>query len=41
MATEEAKLKEKQAYPFATFNFSVEINKTGSKDLLCAAAFSD
>ena len=28
-------------YPFTAFNFSVEINKSGDKDILCAAAFSD
>jgi len=28
-------------YPFTTFNFSVEINKSGGKDILCAAAFSE
>lgn len=27
--------------PFTSFNFSVEITRTGSADLLCAAAFSD
>lgn len=27
--------------PFTAFNFSVEINKVGKKDLLCAAAFSE
>ena len=33
--------EERVAYPFAAFNFSVEINTSGGKDLLCAAAFSD
>jgi phage tail-like protein len=28
-------------YPFTAFNFSVEINKSGDKEILCAAAFSD
>lgn len=28
-------------YPFTAFNFSVEINKVGKKDILCAAAFSE
>lgn len=28
-------------YPFTTFNFSVEINQVGKKEILCAAAFSD
>ena len=28
-------------YPFTAFNFSVEINKEGEKDILCAAAFSE
>ena len=28
-------------YPFTTFNFSVEINKSGESDLLCAAAFAE
>ena len=28
-------------YPFTAFNFSVEINKAGGKDILCAAAFSE
>ncbi|HET6980059.1 MAG TPA: phage tail protein [Pyrinomonadaceae bacterium] len=41
MATEEEKFKERLIYPFTAFNFSVEINKTGGKELLCAAAFSD
>jgi phage tail-like protein len=28
-------------YPFTAFNFSVEINKAGEKEILCAAAFSE
>lgn len=28
-------------YPFTAFNFSVEINKSGESQLLCAAAFSE
>jgi phage tail-like protein len=28
-------------YPFTAFNFSVEINKSGEKDVLCAAAFAE
>ena len=28
-------------YPFTAFNFSVEINKVGEKEILCAAAFSE
>jgi phage tail-like protein len=33
--------EDKYAYPFTSFNFSVEINKVGEKELLCAAAFSE
>jgi phage tail-like protein len=33
--------EERVAYPFTAFNFSVEINTSGGKELLCAAAFSD
>ena len=33
--------EDEYAYPFTTFNFSVEVNKVGEKDLLCAAAFSE
>jgi phage tail-like protein len=39
--TQEELHKEAVLYPFTAFNFSVEINKAGSKELLCAAAFSD
>ncbi len=35
------KAKETVIYPFTAFNFSVEINIAGGKDLLCAASFSD
>jgi phage tail-like protein len=28
-------------YPFTSFNFSVEITRTGESDRLCAAAFSE
>lgn len=34
-------VKEPAIYPFTAFNFSVEINKSGDKDILCAAAFSE
>jgi phage tail-like protein len=33
--------QETVVYPFTAFNFSVEINKSGDKEILCAAAFSD
>jgi len=39
--TPEELRKEAVLYPFTAFNFSVEINKAGSTELLCAAAFSD
>jgi len=39
--TPEELQKEAVLYPFTAFNFSVEINKVGSTELLCAAAFSD
>jgi phage tail-like protein len=35
------KAQETVVYPFTAFNFSVEINKSGDKEVLCAAAFSD
>ena len=28
-------------YPFTAFNFSIEINKSGESQLLCAAAFAE
>ena len=39
--TQEELQKEAILNPFTAFNFSVEINKAGSNELLCAAAFSD